>query len=288
MSYMNKEQKKSGFHFSSRTRKRRNNGRPWSEYDLQRLIELYPKTHNFELARMLGRTDSAIIAIGERLGLRKKYDDEFKPIQPLGAERWTDAEIRTLKKMYLTHPFEEISDELDRTAGAISRKLHNLKLKKYKFWTKKEDGYLRRNFATKTASELSEKLGRTRQATLSRARQLGLERKYDWWTEKEIGLLKKYYNKMTRIELAQKLRRTPKAVARRIERLGLIQRRKWNSDEERVLIQEYKKGTPLKEIGEIVGKSKIACFEKIRRIKLQRAHKKGANRAADRSDGRQD
>lgn len=259
---MIKEQNNYRYKFSSRTRKRRNNAEPWSKYDIQRLIELYPRTYNFELARMFRRTESGIKAIGERFGLHKKYDDTFKPFRPLGWKRWTDAEVRILKKMYLTHTFEEITDVIDRTRVAITGKLRKLKLEKFKIkdWTKKEDAYLRRYFATKSRKEIGQKIGRTEDAVCCRVVKLGLEREPDFWTDKEIELLKRYYPVKTSKELVKLINRSVGGIRAKAKKLDLqkedgsriIADRRWNKKEVEKMFRLYKNHTAA-QVASIIG-----------------------------------
>ena len=253
-----------------RTRKWRNSGRPWSKFDRTKLIKLYPKTHNFELARMFGRTEEAVLSQGHRFGLHKEYDDKFKLPRAVKGKNWNNTEIGILKKMYLTHPFAEISGIIDRSPGAIAKKAVQLKLKKIKFWIKKEDAYIRRFFASKTAAQIGKKLGRTFVAVTARAKKLGLERKVDYWTDEETKILKRYYKKMAHKDLAKKVGRDRHSVASRISKMGFIKLNKWKDVSDKILIKEYKKGTSLKKIGQMVGRTAMACRRRASKLKLYR------------------
>lgn len=54
------------------------------------------------------------------------------------AKSWTPAEVQFLRKNYKTMTAGEIAQKLSRTAGAISIKASQLKLKKTRRWSKDE------------------------------------------------------------------------------------------------------------------------------------------------------
>lgn len=207
--------------FSGRTLKRPNNGRPWNKSDIQKLIKLYPHTHVYQLARMFGRTEDSIRGLSRIHGLKKEYTDEFKRFSPGYTPRWPDEDIRILKKMYPTHAREEIVDVIYRTRNAIAAKARQLKLKKVRLWTKKEDNYLRRFYMSQTSQEISRILDRVPLAVRSKAFELGLDRKIHRWTKKEINLLKKHFPIMARGELVKLIGRSADTIQTRACMFGL-------------------------------------------------------------------
>lgn len=247
-------------HRSSRTLKRLNNGKLWSKFDRQKLIELYPQMQNFQLARMFSRTQGAIMAQARRLGLQKNYEQGFKPLREQG-NRWSDEDIRILRKMYYTHTFEEIGDAIGRTASAVHARAIALKLKKLKFWTKEEDNYLRRFFTPKPVAELARVLGRTCNAIKSRAAHLGLEHKLKRWTDAQLDLLARHYPTMQTEQVAKLIGRHITRIIAQAVRLGIKKdssiasragRRLWTQDEVYQVLHLYKHHTK-REIADILG-----------------------------------
>jgi len=202
---------------SSRNRKRRNNGRPWSKSDLEKLKILYPTTPNVKLGRILGRTCASVVTKAVILGITK--EDRYKN-RDCG-DRWSDEEIRILKEMYYTHTFEEIADVIMRTRDAIATKAVKLKLQKLKIWSKSEDNYIRRYYTSKPPRELAARFGRTSGAVKLRASILGVDRILHCWTPRELELLSKYYPIMHSKELAKLIGRTASNVIAKAELLGI-------------------------------------------------------------------
>jgi len=206
---------------SKRTYKRRNNGKPWSKSDTQKLLKLYSRNYDCDIARILGRTTQAIRSKGVKLGLKKDYDDEFMPDKPIERRRWTRREIRILKTMHSDNTFEDTSDKIDRTATAIAAKARQLKLRKIRVWTKREDGFLRRFHMKKSYLELAEILERTTKAIEKRTADLGLDRKFAWWTARELDMIIKKYPTMRTKELAKLVGRTAGQIRTKAHVLGV-------------------------------------------------------------------
>ncbi|MCK4627661.1 MAG: hypothetical protein KAT56_01590, partial [Sedimentisphaerales bacterium] len=73
---------------TKRTEKTFSTSLPWSKADVERLIRLYPKSHNKDLAVIFGRAEDAVRGKARRLGLKKDYAGGYKPIYSLGT-RWS-------------------------------------------------------------------------------------------------------------------------------------------------------------------------------------------------------
>lgn len=200
---------------------------------------------------MFGRTVEAVRSKGDRMGLKKQWDKDFQPYQPLDVRRWSSREIMVLKKMYTMHTFEDISDKIDRSPSAIAAKARQLKLTKLKLWTKRDEKVLRRLYRKKSYLELARILDRTPKAVEKRAADLGLGRKFTWWTVKDIDLLVKNYPTMRTRDLAKLIGRSPeqvrmKAFVLRIrkDREGIFSGgRRWSKTEIDEILRLYKNHT---------------------------------------------
>ena len=192
---------------TQRTSKRRNIYKPWSKSDIQRLTSLYPKNHDYDLARIFRRTTAAILSKGRKLGLKKAYDEDFKP-EIHERRRWTARENKALKKLYKLHTTEELSDIFARKATSISGQARRLRLRKVWFWTKEDDDILRKYHKQKTYAEIGKILKRSPETIVNRVAELDLDRKFDWWTEREINLLIKHYSTMNTKELSKLIGRS--------------------------------------------------------------------------------
>ena len=255
--------------FSGRTYKRRNNATPWSKSDIQKLIELYPHRHNYQLAGIFGRTVSGIMGMAIRLGLKKRYDDEFKPPGAFEQPSWSDEEIRILKEMYPLHTAEEISDSIDRTASAIIARAQRLRLKKNWLWPKQDEDYLRKFHNKKSYAELGRILGKTTSAITKRAIDLGISYKASPpWTTRQVKLLIEYYPIMKAKKLAKLIGRTSRAVNTKALELGIRsypEDRKWNKQEDETLRKYYKK-MPREDLAVKLGRTSNAV--KLRAVAL--------------------
>ena len=247
---------------SDRTAKYRNYYEPWSKSDLKTLRRLYPHNYNNRLVRIFDRTPDAIRTRARRLGLKRKYDDEFKPYRSSKQTVWSDEEVRILKQMYPSHTFEEISDSIDRTASAIFGKAQKLKLKKRKLWTKKEDSFLRRFHGKKSRAELGRILGRTVQAIGQRAKKFGITHETVRWTKRECYMLIKRYPKMQTQGLAKLLGRSSVAISIKAGHLRIKKNiggfaaggRRWTKEEDKIIRKYYKK-MPYKDLSAKLGRS---------------------------------
>ena len=250
---------------SERTAKYRNYHKPWSKSDIKTLRRLYPHTPENQLARMLGRTPFGISGMADRLGLKKKYDDEFKSNRPLELRRWSDREIRILKKMYPSHTAVEISDSIDRTAGAITTEAYLLKLKKMWPWTKKEYDYLRRFHKKKPHAELSQILGRTVATIRGRAKNLGIARETPRWTKRQVKLLIEHYPTMQAKKLAKRIGRSARGLNSKARDLGIrryAEDRRWTKQKDEILRKYYKK-MPYKELAIKLGRTHRSVIDRV-------------------------
>jgi very-short-patch-repair endonuclease len=71
-------------------------------------------------------------------------------------------------------------------------------------WTKEQDKYLIKNYATTPSDELVKVLNKKSPTIRARAIKFGLKKQGWFWTDEEINIIKKYYPKMTIMDLQEK------------------------------------------------------------------------------------
>ncbi|MCK5172872.1 MAG: hypothetical protein KAR47_05740 [Planctomycetes bacterium] len=254
---------------TKRTEKRFKAGLPWTEADVARLVKLYPKTGNRDLAAEFGRPLWGIIGKARALELEKNYADGYRRQSCLNPMPWSSNEVERLAKLFPTTPNEEIAERIGRSLDAIANKARKMGLRKMEFWSEEEDKLLKKLYKKLSYEQLARRLGRTRGATQIRVIVLGLECKVDKWTEDEIDFLKKTYLQMTYHQIAQKLGRTWPAVAAKAENMGFIKLHHWPEADVQKLRQLYARFTA-RQIAEIMGCSYSAVRNKIHLLGLRK------------------
>lgn len=141
--------------------------------------------------------------------------------------RWTDEDIKFLRRHYGTKGAVFCAKELGRTKSSVNHRaeLIGLRSKRLRAWTPKEDATLRLRYPKVTATRLAEIMNRSEQSVRHRLRKLGLtEAESLPWTDAEILYLRQHYGTLKSAELAVELGRTIDAVELKAGRLGLSRR----------------------------------------------------------------
>ena len=86
---------------------------------------------------------------------------------------WTPEKIKQLKKLFPTTDNKIIAEKLGSTERAVRSKAFILRLKKSdRYWSKNEEGFLLKNWDVMSATELGEKLNKTKWAIINKYREL--------------------------------------------------------------------------------------------------------------------
>ncbi|MFA6185997.1 MAG: hypothetical protein WC770_02130 [Phycisphaerae bacterium] len=198
----------------------------YTKAEIRRLKQLYPMTHNKDIAKILGRTTASVLSKAKKLGIKKDWAGGYRVPQPPQNENpWTKDEIGELRRMYLNLSNGDIAKKLNRTKQAVQAKTRKLKL----FGEFKEQGLVR-----KTGS--------------------GVNR----WSDSEIDILKKLYPEKSKDYIAKKLGRTKKAVevmGRRLKLTSNAPRKNSWTIEEDTFIEEHIAKWPIEKIAEKLGKT---------------------------------
>ena len=101
-----------------------------------------------------------------------------KPIQ----RKWSNNEIKLLKKLFPTKKKKEIADIMGRTLYSVASKAQMVGLKKVDKgkWSDEEIKLLKEIYPIKRTKEVAEKLGRPMRSVAHRAYILGLKKKSNY------------------------------------------------------------------------------------------------------------
>lgn len=207
-----------------------NANRSWTDEDLATLRRLGPTMPRPELAEKLGRTEHAVRAMGQKLGIDLWSYNTYR--------EWSDEEIR-----YLTDNAEfKSTQELkegglpDRTLNAIQKRASDLGLSvgskrggQGYAWTDKENSTLRQFFPHSSYEEIARVLpNRTANAVKEQAYRMGLRKQVpaQEWTPDEIETVRKYVGRTTVKKISNLVNRTPGAVYAKARKMGLSTRLK--------------------------------------------------------------
>ena len=160
---------------TKRTEKRHKARLPWTEAEVARLKELYPKTAKRDLAVSFGRPIWGIIGKARALGLKKDYAGSYRRQSCINPVLWSGREEELLRTLFPSTPNEEIAEVLGRSLGAVCNKSRKLGLRIMAIWTESEDRLLKELYQTLSYEQLAKQLGRSRSSVQIRVITLGLE-----------------------------------------------------------------------------------------------------------------
>ena len=148
--------------------------------------------------------------------------------------RWSDSEVKLLKKRHPNATLQSIADKLGRSLDVVGNKALKLGLRKETHvpWTIQEETLLKKLYADNSTKDVAKQVGRSVAVVRDKASKLGAKKyykkhpkKYHAWSKKELKLLKKLYPSRTAQEIADRLGRSVLAVRLRIVKLGLKKRK---------------------------------------------------------------
>lgn len=175
------------------------------------------------------------------------------------ATKWTQEELEYITDNKNKISYQEMAQEINRTADAISRKMGKLGLIENNSWCETEVEYIRNNFMTSTCRQIGKHLGKNVGSVEQQARKLGLQKQIidlnkknesvklglanrRPWSEDEKELLKSTYMETSYEEIAYTLDRSEMSVAHKINQLGLKKEHKnenWSDEELAYLKNNY-------------------------------------------------
>lgn len=139
--------------------------------------------------------------------------------------------------------------------------------KKLQNWKKDELDFIKKNYNKMTASELSEKLNKTRNSVYNAIRELGLKKQiHNPWTSDENKYLIEHYLE-TSEEISMVLNRTVASINTQRDRLGLVKSATWTDEDVEYLKRNYMSKS-YKEIANKLNRSEGAIIAKCNKLGL--------------------
>ncbi len=158
----------------------------WTQEEIRRFRQLYPTSHNKDLAKTFHRTIYSIRRKAIKLGIGKDWAGGYRPPQaPQNQNLWTANELAELQKMYRDSTIPEIAQKLGRSPLSVQTKIKRLRL----FRKLKEQGLPRHSQGQ--------------------------------WSDEQIAILTKFYRVETNVQTGRRLGKSPNAVGRMVQKLRL-------------------------------------------------------------------
>jgi len=219
----------------------------------------YPIKGPTYVARKLGKTFSSVLAKAMRMGLRRK---DFR--------KWSEWEIRYLKRNYRKKTARSIARTLKRSMDAIHIKAKHLHLIQppAPAWTEEEKKLLIELFPNPNYSiaEIAQRLGRPEKGITKQARKLRLKRKF-FWTKEEHRFLARNYSRMTLREIARHLGKTERSVQHYANRHNFRRQfQKTWTEQEIEYLKQYGGSKTAREIAQTLGRTVHSVRSKLRSL----------------------
>ena len=244
----------------------------WSEEEISILTELSNKVYIRELAKILNRTEGAIISKANKMGLdyitlKKIYKDE---------------ELQYIKDNWGIIPVTDMARNLGISRIMIQAQADKMNLPKlgnnpYRKWTELELTKLRKLASKKSITELARYFNTTNDAIITVAHRNGIYLNDDkiHWTEEDNAILRELSKTLDLSEIALKMNRSTSAVRLQAERqkIKIIPNKKFvesvwteeNNNELQMLVSE---GKSLLEICSLMNKKDATVLKKARELNL--------------------
>ncbi len=192
----------------------------WTEPEIEVLTKNYHIKTPKEIAKVVGRSHTAVRDKAEKLKLRSY-------------KTWTEENIQFLKDNYEQAPWKLLTTRLKRSKPTIVAYSNKFGLERRTFggkWPKEDIQFLKDNYTTMDNNDISKKLNRNHNRVVAVANNMGL-RKADKafhrketrkiWTHKEESFIQKNYGKIRRRDIAAFLNTSISSLNHKIIKLGL-------------------------------------------------------------------
>lgn len=244
----------------------------WSEEEINILTELSNKVYIRELAKILNRTEGAIISKANKMGLdyitlKKSYKTE---------------ELQYIKDNWGIIPVTDIARVLGVSRTMIQTQADKMNLPKlgnnpYRKWTEEELTKLSKLSTKKSITELARYFNTTNDAIITVAHRNGIYLNDDkiHWTEEDNSILKELAKTLDLSEIALKMNRTTSAIRLQAERqkIKIMPNKKfveslWTEENNRELQMLVSEGKSLLEICSLMNKKDATVLKKARELNL--------------------
>lgn len=244
----------------------------WSEEEINALTELSSKVYIRELAKILNRTEGAIISKANKMGL------DYITLKKV----YTDEELQYIKDNWGIIPITDMARNLGVSRIMIQAQADKMNLPKlgnnpYRKWIEIELTKLRKLATKKSITELARYFHTTNDAIITVAHRNGIYLNDDkiHWTEEDNAVLRELAKTLDLSEIAIKMNRSTSAVRLQAERqnIKIMPNKKFiesvwteeNNIELQMLISE---GKSLLEICSLMNKKDATVLKKARELNL--------------------
>ncbi len=244
----------------------------WSEEEINILIELSNKVYIKEIAKVLNRTEGAILTKANKMGL------DYITLK----KAYTEEELKYIKDNWGIVPVTDMARNLGVSRIMIQAQADKMNLPKlgknpYKKWTEEKLAKLSNLAAKKSVTELAKYFKTTNDAITTVAYVNGIQLNDDkiHWTEEDNAFLKELAKTLDLSEIATKMNRTTSAVRLQAERqnLKLLPNKKFaesvwteeNTKELKTLVEEDKS---LLEICSLMNKKDATVVKKAKELNI--------------------
>lgn len=242
----------------------------WTEEEEKILIELSSRVYIREIAKILNRTEQAIITKARKMGL------DYLTLK----RNFTEEELSYIKNNWHIIPVNDLARNLKVSRAMIQKQADKMHLPKlgnnpYRKWTEEEKTKLKELAPFKTISELAKHFKTTNQAIITIAYRNGIELidSKIRWTEEDKLQLKTLAQTLDLSELADTLNRTASAIYAQAKRqnITIIPDKKssesiWTEENTRQLLKLAKEEKNLFEICSIMKKRDATILTKSREL----------------------
>lgn len=245
----------------------------WSEEEINILTELSSKVYIRELAKILNRTEEAIISKANRMGL------DYISLK----KNYTDEELQYIKDNWGVIAVTDMARNLGVSRIMIQSQADKMNLPKlgnnpYKKWTEEELIKLRRLSSKKSITELARYFNTTNDAIITVAHKNGIYLNDDKirWTEDDNENLRQLAKTLDLSEIAIKMNRFTSAVRLQAERQNIkimpnkkfIESSAWTEENTKELQMLVSEGKSLLEICGLMNKKDSTVLKKARELNL--------------------
>lgn len=245
----------------------------WSEEEINILTELSSKVYIRELAKILNRTEEAIISKANRMGL------DYISLK----KNYTDEELQYIKDNWGVIAVTDMARNLGVSRIMIQSQADKMNLPKlgnnpYKKWTEEELIKLRRLSSKKSITELARYFNTTNDAIITVAHKNGIYLNDDKirWTEDDNENLRQLAKTLDLSEIAIKMNRSTSAVRLQAERQNIkimpnkkfIESSAWTEENTKELQMLVSEGKSLLEICSLMNKKDSTVLKKARELNL--------------------
>lgn len=244
----------------------------WSEEEINILIELSSKVYIRELAKILNRTEGAIVSKANKMGL------DYITLK----KTYTEAELQYIKENWGIIPVADMARNLGISRTMIQSQADKMNLPKlgnnpYRKWNEDQIVKLSKLATKKSITELAKYFNTTNDAIITVAYRNGISLNDDKirWTNEDNEILRELSKTLDLSEIAAKMNRTISSVRAQAQRQNIIiipnkkhNESIWteeNDKELQVLVRENK---ALLEICKIMNKKDTTVLKKAKKLNL--------------------